>query len=104
MQGFEFNTVPRIVNGSGSALQLAEECRRLGIARPLVVTDPGLVAIGLVVLGGDGTFLSVARYIGNLDIPLMGVKFGEVGFLAEAAEEDLFKAAGAILEKDFTTV
>ncbi len=48
MQGFEFNTVPRIVNGSGSALQLAEECRRLGIARPLVVTDPGLVAIGLV--------------------------------------------------------
>jgi alcohol dehydrogenase class IV len=48
MQGFEFNTVPRIVNGSGSALQLAEECRRLGIASPLVVTDPGLVAIGLV--------------------------------------------------------
>lgn len=48
MQGFEFNTVSRIVNGCGSALQLAAECRRLGVTRPLLVTDPGLVAIGLV--------------------------------------------------------
>lgn len=48
MQGFEFNTVRRIINGAGSALQLADQCRRLGIARPLLVTDPGLMAIGLV--------------------------------------------------------
>jgi alcohol dehydrogenase class IV len=48
MQGFEFNTVKRIISGPGSALQLAEQCRRLGIARPLLVTDPGLMAIGLV--------------------------------------------------------
>ena len=48
MQGFEFNTVARIVSGSGSALQLADECRRLGVNRPLLVTDPGLMAIGLV--------------------------------------------------------
>lgn len=48
MQGFEFNTVRRIISGAGSALQLAEQCRRLGIARPLLVTDPGLMAIGLV--------------------------------------------------------
>ena len=48
MQGFEFNTVGRLVNGSGSALELAIECQRLGIHRPLLVTDPGLVAIGLV--------------------------------------------------------
>ncbi len=48
MQGFEFNTVRRIISGAGSALQLADQCRRLGIARPLLVTDPGLMAIGLV--------------------------------------------------------
>ena len=48
MQGFEFNTVARIVSGRDSALQLAGECARLGISRPLVVTDPGLTAIGLV--------------------------------------------------------
>jgi alcohol dehydrogenase len=48
VQGFEFNTVRRIVNGSGASLQLAGECGRLGVTRPLLVTDPGLIAIGLV--------------------------------------------------------
>jgi alcohol dehydrogenase class IV len=48
MQGFEFNTVRQIINGSGSALQLVNQCRSLGITRPLMVTDPGLMAIGLV--------------------------------------------------------
>ncbi|MFW5989194.1 MAG: NAD(+)/NADH kinase, partial [Desulfosudaceae bacterium] len=37
----------------------------------------------LFVLGGDGTFLSAARWIGDLAIPMIGIKFGEVGFLAE---------------------
>ncbi len=48
MQGFEFNTVARLVSGAGSALELAEQCRRLQVRRPLLVTDPGLVQIGLV--------------------------------------------------------
>jgi alcohol dehydrogenase class IV len=48
MQSFEFNTVARIINGVGSALELAEQCRQLGVTRPLLVTDPGLMAIGLV--------------------------------------------------------
>lgn len=48
MQGFEFNSVNRIINGGGSALNLAVECGALGVNRPLVVTDPGLMAIGLV--------------------------------------------------------
>ena len=48
MQGFEFNTVARLVSGAGSALELGEQCRRLQIKRPLLVTDPGLVQIGLV--------------------------------------------------------
>ncbi len=48
MQRFDFNTVARIVSGAGAALELAAECRRLGVTRPLLVTDPTLVAIGLV--------------------------------------------------------
>tara|TARA_R110000823_G_scaffold139607_2_gene269454 strand:- start:4677 stop:5843 length:1167 start_codon:yes stop_codon:yes gene_type:complete len=48
MQGFEFNSVNRILSGGGSALNLAEECSALGMSRPLLVTDPGLMAIGLV--------------------------------------------------------
>lgn len=55
------------------------------------------------VLGGDGTFLSAVRWIGNRNIPVLGIKFGEVGFLAETSEESLFAAAEAVLNKKFTT-
>lgn len=53
--------------------------------------------ICILVLGGDGTFLSAARLIGDRDIPLLGTKFGEVGFLAITLEEHLYEA----LEKVF---
>ena len=55
----------------------------------------------IFVLGGDGTFLSAVRWIGDQDIPILGVKFGEVGFLAEIAEEDLYPAAEKVLKGDF---
>ena len=54
------------------------------------------------VLGGDGTFLSAVRWIGDQSIPIIGIKFGEVGFLAEITEEDLYIAAETILKKRFT--
>jgi NAD+ kinase len=56
----------------------------------------------IFVLGGDGTFLSAARWVGNQPIPLLGVKFGEVGFLAETAEEDLISAAEKVLSNEFS--
>ena len=57
----------------------------------------------IFVLGGDGTFLSAVRWIGDQTIPIMGVKFGELGFLAETAEESLFSAAEAVLNNEFVT-
>ncbi len=56
------------------------------------------------VLGGDGTFLSAARWIGDAPIPIIGVKFGEVGFLSETVEDTLFSAAEFILKNEFTTM
>jgi NAD+ kinase len=55
----------------------------------------------IIVLGGDGTFLSVARFIEDKKIPLMGVKFGEVGFLAETTEENLHEAIEAVFRGDY---
>ena len=57
----------------------------------------------IFVLGGDGTFLSAVCWIGEQDIPILGVKFGEVGFLAEVTEESLFDVAESILNEDFIT-
>ena len=47
--------------------------------------------------------MSAVRWIGDQHIPIIGVKFGEVGFLAETVESDLFSAAEYILSNDFTT-
>ncbi len=57
----------------------------------------------VVVLGGDGTFLSAVRWLGNRAVPILGVKFGEVGFLAEAVEESLLEVVDHILSRPFTT-
>lgn len=55
----------------------------------------------IFVLGGDGTFLSAVRWIEDQDVPILGIKFGEVGFLAEIAEENLYAAAEKVLRGDF---
>lgn len=56
----------------------------------------------IFVLGGDGTFLSASRWAGIKPSPMIGVKFGEVGFLAEISEDQIFKAAEAIINGNFT--
>jgi NAD+ kinase len=56
----------------------------------------------LFVLGGDGTFLGAVRWIGDLNIPVLGIKFGEIGFLAETAAKNLISAAEKILNNEFT--
>jgi NAD+ kinase len=43
----------------------------------------------LVVLGGDGTFLRAARAIAEVDVPLIGVNLGKIGFLSKAEAVDL---------------
>ena len=65
-----------------------------------VAADPSHLFC-LFVLGGDGTFLSAVRWIGDTPLPVLGVKFGQVGFLAEITADDLFSAAEAVIQKDF---
>ncbi|MEQ8516991.1 MAG: iron-containing alcohol dehydrogenase [Chromatocurvus sp.] len=48
MTAYTFNTVGQIVSGPGAARELDVLCTPLGIRRPLLVTDPGLISIGLV--------------------------------------------------------
>lgn len=56
-----------------------------------------------VVLGGDGTILRAAEATRNLDIPMLGVNLGRVGFLAEVERLSLHAVASSIIEKSYST-
>lgn len=48
---------------------------------------PGEVSL-VISLGGDGTFLRAARWIGNKEIPILGVNTGHLGYLASCGIKD----------------
>ncbi len=54
-----------------------------------------------IVLGGDGTMLQAARSIAYMDIPLVGVNLGTMGFLAEVEENAIDDALDRILKGEY---
>ena len=92
--GFAYN--PTIEATVELAARAAGWCRMRGIdewqaqagdldtlLRELPTTD------ALVVLGGDGTFLRAARAVAEVDVPILGINLGKVGFLSKAEADEL---------------
>ena len=105
--GFAYN--PTIEATVELAARASGWCRRRGIdewraqagdsealAAELPTTD------ALVVLGGDGTFLRAARAVAEVDVPLLGINLGKVGFLSKAEASDLEPVLEKISAGDFT--
>ena len=55
----------------------------------------------LVVLGGDGTLLRAARVVATIDVPILGVNLGKVGFLSKAEAHQLEPVLQQLVDGDY---
>ena len=61
-------------------------------------------AIDLIItLGGDGTILKATNLVQDLDIPIMGINMGRLGFLANIEKSKTLSAVDSIIAGDFFT-
>ncbi len=58
----------------------------------------------LLSVGGDGTFLRAITYVRDLDIPILGINIGRLGFLANVEKTAIKKAILGIKNRAYKTV
>lgn len=66
--------------------------------------DPDIIpenVEAIIVLGGDGTLLQTARDTYLRGIPIIGVNLGDMGYLTDIREDDIFDALDALTEDRF---
>ncbi|MBF0272215.1 MAG: NAD(+)/NADH kinase [Magnetococcales bacterium] len=85
-----------VVNEIASAASIPEGCaarrsqERLPEGQDLVV-----------VIGGDGTFIAAARAVEEVDVPLMGVNMGRLGFLTDTSRDSMLAAMERVLAGEY---
>ncbi|NLM43142.1 MAG: NAD(+)/NADH kinase [Clostridiales bacterium] len=55
----------------------------------------------IIVLGGDGTLLNIARQSAYYEVPLFGINLGHLGFLTEVEAEEMFPALEKLIKGEY---
>ena len=79
-------------------LMAPETAGIIGEASDLKKEDIPSKADLIIVLGGDGTLLSVARLTQSFDVPILAVNLGSLGFLTEVALPELYQTLEEVLK------
>lgn len=105
----------REYEGLGDIVAMVQrEAPRLGIEvlveRDLITVAPGAREIAtpadvdaVVSLGGDGTLLRAARFVGGADVPLLGVNLGRLGYLASCSAKEFPRILPRFAKGNYTT-
>jgi NAD+ kinase len=80
-----------------SRIQLQTGCAVEEVPVETLATNVDL----MLVLGGDGTMIATARMIGDQEVPVLGVNYGGLGYLAEFRIEELYSALESILAGNY---
>jgi NAD+ kinase len=61
-----------------------------------------LVEIDFIIsLGGDGTLLDAITFVGDKGIPVLGINYGRLGFLASIGKQEIHTVIGALVKRTF---
>jgi NAD+ kinase len=100
-------TVARtIIEKHGSSIGIAldeDSAGQLGFEKAFELEHVAEGADCIMVLGGDGTLLSVARQVRGKNVPILGVNLGGLGFLTEVSLEELPEMLPRVLAGEFRT-
>ncbi|MGD0950163.1 MAG: NAD(+)/NADH kinase [Candidatus Binatia bacterium] len=106
---------PQRAQALALARELVDWLRRQGIAALVEADNAAQIGCGsarskeeivaaaemIVVLGGDGTLLSVARLMRDHPVPILGVNLGHFGFLTAFSSDELLPMIERVLAGDF---
>lgn len=94
----------RIIELYGSKIDVFVDegsARQLNYNKQLEIEHVGERANLIVVLGGDGTLLSVARNLKGRDVPILGVNLGGLGFLTEISPDEFPEILENVIRGDY---
>ncbi len=91
----------------GVDIVLSQELRQEAFTREFPSVEDYSAHIGNTIdfalsVGGDGTFLTTASLIGHLDVPILGINCGHLGYLAEVQTDNIDLVLDQLISNKYT--
>lgn len=91
----------------GVDIVLSQELRHEAFNREFPSVEDYIAQTGQTIdfalsVGGDGTFLTTASLVGHLDIPILGINCGHLGYLADVQEDNVDVMLDQLITNNYT--